>query len=181
MAELQTLSADDAIPCEMMSGETTRIDQAALTGLIEKSEGIAIGTPNQGLPKLATGSDRVPVIATGSDRVPRIAAGSDRIPVIAAGADRIPLDAPNLGRTPVVATGSELIPVIAMGRGSSREFEVEEAPVSVDVVVSPVEPLEANAASTAAPTERVSRVRDMLIGGGLSIAAMIAWYCATQL
>jgi hypothetical protein len=45
-------ACDGAIPGEMVCGETTRIDQTALTGLLEKSEGIAIGTPKGGLPVL---------------------------------------------------------------------------------------------------------------------------------
>ena len=45
-------ACDDAIPQEMICGETTRIDENALTGLIEKSEGIAVGTPKSGLPVL---------------------------------------------------------------------------------------------------------------------------------
>ena len=52
VAELRVMAADDAIPCEMVGGETTRIDQNALTGLLEKSEGIAVGTPKRGLPQL---------------------------------------------------------------------------------------------------------------------------------
>ena len=49
-AKLEELTA---VPCEVMDGETTRIDQTALTGLIEKSEGLAIGTPKDGIPQLA--------------------------------------------------------------------------------------------------------------------------------
>ena len=46
---------DDAVPGEMICGETTRIDQTALTGLIEKTVGIAVGTPRSGLPVLPDG------------------------------------------------------------------------------------------------------------------------------
>jgi hypothetical protein len=46
-------ACDDAIPQEMTCGETLRIDQQALTGLLEKSEGIAVGTPKDGLPVIA--------------------------------------------------------------------------------------------------------------------------------
>ena len=58
-----TAACDDAIPQEMTCGETTRIDQTALTGLIEKSEGMAVGTPKSGLPVLEMAADEPPVEA----------------------------------------------------------------------------------------------------------------------
>jgi len=67
VAELQQMTAGDAIPCEMVGGETTRIDQTALTGLLEKSEGIAIGTPKRGLPQLQD-VEIEPVRARGSSQ-----------------------------------------------------------------------------------------------------------------
>ena len=86
----------DAVPYEMVGGETTRLDSSELYGLIEKSEGaeaaqrmIASGTPGTGLPQL-------------------------------------------------------------------EEADVDEP-------------------------ARPSRLRDFLIGGAISVAAMIAWYCATYL
>lgn len=115
VAELQEMSADDAIPCEMIGGETTRIDQTALTGLLEKSEGIAVGTPKQGLPQLEP-------------------------------------------------------EIVVIARGSSPEVEVEIVEPAVEPAPAPVvEP------------PRASLLRDVLIGGALSIVAMAAWYCATQL
>jgi hypothetical protein len=120
VAELQELTANDAIPGEMICGETTRIDSASLTGLIEKSAGIAVGTPKQGLPRLE----------------PEI--------------------------------------LVAAARGSSGELDIEEVAAVVDAVAEPVVAVEA-------PPARVSRLRDILIGGAISVAAMAAWYCATQL
>jgi hypothetical protein len=67
VAQLREMAADDAIPCEMVGGETTRIDQTALTGLIEKSEGIAIGTPKRGMPQLEEPEIEV-VLARGSSQ-----------------------------------------------------------------------------------------------------------------
>jgi hypothetical protein len=58
-------ACDDAIPQEMSCGETTRIDQNALTGLIHKSEGIAVGTPKSGLPVLPEDPE-ILMVETGS-------------------------------------------------------------------------------------------------------------------
>jgi hypothetical protein len=113
VAELQEMTANDAIPGELICGETTRIDQVSLTGLIEKSEGIAVGTPKEGLPQVDADDFEVTVIRA---------------------------------------------------RGSS--VEVEAAPV--------VEAIEA-------PPARASHLRDVVIGGVISIAAMVAWYCVSQL
>lgn len=66
VAQLREMAADDAIPCEMIDGETTRIDQSALTGLLEKSEGIAIGTPRRGMPQLE--EPEIVVLARGSSQ-----------------------------------------------------------------------------------------------------------------
>jgi hypothetical protein len=118
VAELQELSADDAIPTEMTCGETTRIDATALTGLIEISEGIAVGTPKRGLPRL---------------------------------------ESPDIE--------------IILARGSTR---IETIRPSTEPIIEP--PL---AALETVP--RPSRIRDVLIGGALSIAVMAAWFCATQL
>jgi hypothetical protein len=123
IAELQEMAANDAIPGELTCGETTRIDQMSLTGLIEKSEGIAIGTPKQGLPRVEVDADEVEV-------------------------------------------------TIVRARGSSVEVEVD--------VVEPAAVVEALVVVQTSPA-RASRLRDILLGGAISIAAMIAWYCATQL
>ena len=85
--ERLTAACDDAIPGEMNCGETTRIDQTALTGLIEKSEGIAHGTPKSGLPVLPDGpviemvADE-PVVETGSV----VAVGEAVVEVLGSGA-----------------------------------------------------------------------------------------------
>lgn len=121
VAELQELSADDAIPSEMIGGETTRIDQTALTNLIEKSEGIAVGTPKAGLPQLDTADP-----------------------------------------------GFDDVTVVRMARGSSQELDVDAPP-------------EPAAAPVVAAPPKTSRLRDLLIGAAISIAAMAAWYAATQL
>ena len=57
---------DDAVPSEMVSSETMRIDQTALTGLIEKSEGVANGTPRRGLPQLVDEEPEIVIEARGS-------------------------------------------------------------------------------------------------------------------
>ena len=88
----------DAIPREVLTGETTRLDASELYGLIERSEGaevaqrvVAAGTPSTGLPQV---------------------------------------------------------------------IDVE---------------------STAPVAQPHSRLRDILLGGAISLTAMIAWYCATHL
>ena len=70
LADLQVLAKggdDDAIPSEMVGTETMRIEQSALTGLIEKSEGVAVGTPKRGLPQLEDPEIEV-VLARGSSQ-----------------------------------------------------------------------------------------------------------------
>jgi hypothetical protein len=123
VAELQEMTANDAIPGEMICGETTRIDQMSLTGLIEKSEGIAVGTPKQGLPRVEVDADEIEV-------------------------------------------------TVLRARGNSPDVEAEVVVEPAVVVAAPV---------VEAPPARTSRLRDILLGGAISIAAMVAWYCATQL
>lgn len=57
---------DDAVPSEMVGGETMRIDQTSLTGLIEKSEGVAQGTPKRGMPQLVDDEPEIVIEARGS-------------------------------------------------------------------------------------------------------------------
>ncbi len=66
--ERLTAACDDAIPTEMVGGETMRIEQAALTGLIEKSEGVANGTPKRGMPQLVDDEPEIEIIARGSSK-----------------------------------------------------------------------------------------------------------------
>ena len=70
--ERLTAACDDAIPTEMVGGETMRIEQAALTGLIEKSEGVANGTPKRGMPQLVNEPEidepEIEIIARGSSK-----------------------------------------------------------------------------------------------------------------
>ncbi len=113
--ERLTAACDDAIPREMVGGETTRIDHAALKGLLERSEGMALGTPKNGLPVLD--------------------------------------DSVMMTDEPVVETGC----VVAVGEAVVEALGVDEAVV------------------------KQSRVRDVLIGGFLSLLVMAAWYCTTQL
>lgn len=58
VVELEVVDGD-AIPREVLTGETTRLDSTTLYGLIARSEGsavaqrvIASGTPSNGLPQL---------------------------------------------------------------------------------------------------------------------------------
>lgn len=101
-------AADDGVPEEMAGGETMRIEQHALAGLLEKSEGIAHGTPKLGLPQIPDEPD-------------------------------------------------------------------------IEVVEATAAPVEEIVREPSMPVLRQSRLRDVLIGGGLSILVMLAWYCATQL
>ena len=78
-------ACDDAIPQEMSCGETLRIDQQALTGLLEKSEGIAVGTPKNGLPVVEVEQAGVgaveetgAVVAVGESVVERVG-GDDQV------------------------------------------------------------------------------------------------------
>jgi hypothetical protein len=66
--ERLTAACDDAVPTEMIGGETMRIEQAALTGLIEKSEGVAHGTPKRGMPQLVDDEPEIVIEARGSSR-----------------------------------------------------------------------------------------------------------------
>lgn len=73
-----TAACDDAVPQEMICGETTRIDQSALTGLIQKSEGIAVGTPKSGLPVVVESEivmDTGAVVAVGEPVVEWVGGG----------------------------------------------------------------------------------------------------------
>ena len=115
--KVMAAAADDGIPREMLGGETMRIDQRSLDGLLEKSEGIAVGTPRLGLPQFVE---------------------EPEIEVVAESA-------------------------------ADPEVAVEAAPIEVI------------AREPSMPVMRQSRLRDVLIGGGLSVLVMAAWYCATQL
>jgi len=109
---LKVMAAHDAIPSEMNGRETQRIDCRALTGLIEQSQGVALGTPIGGLPAL-------------------------------------PDDA---------------------------EIEVVEPRDPVEAA-----PVEEVTREPSLPVLRPSRLRDVMIGGALSLLVMAAWFCATQL
>jgi len=108
---LKVMAAHDAIPSEMNGRETQRIDCRALTGLIEKSEGMALGTPIAGFPAL-----------------------------------------------------------------EDAEIEVVEARDPVEAA-----PVEHVTCEPSMPVVRSSRLRDVMIGGALSLLVMAAWFCATQL
>lgn len=113
VAELREMAADDAIPCEMFGGETTRIDQNALTGLLEKSEGIAVGTPKRGLPQLDHVEIEV-VLARGSSQELEVPDVDDAMPIeVAPAPEPMPVMRQSRARDFVIGGALSIVVMVA--------------------------------------------------------------------